>query len=115
MRGLLRFLRVMNQESCIPVRLPMWLRSAVRPSAAAPTTAPTFFESTSNSTGGGLSQYEPIPSYQKGVTKVVGTQRGIPDVCAEAESKLWPLGSRQRQRRLVYRRRHQHFIPNLGR
>jgi subtilase family serine protease len=50
-----------------------------------------IFESAWNSTGGGLSQYETIPSYQKGVAKVVGTQRGVPDVTAEADpnSGIW--------------------------
>jgi subtilase family serine protease len=50
-----------------------------------------IFESAWNSTGGGLSQYEAIPSYQKGVAKVVGTQRGVPDVSAEADpnSGVW--------------------------
>ena len=54
-----------------------------------------IFESAWNSSGGGLSQYETIPSYQKGVTKVVGTQRGVPDVSAEADpnSGLWVLDS----------------------
>jgi len=50
-----------------------------------------IFESAWNSTGGGISQYETIPSFQKGVAKVVGTQRGVPDVAAEADpnSGLW--------------------------
>src|SRR5271167_79327 len=50
-----------------------------------------IFESAWNSTGGGLSQYEAIPSYQKGVANVVGTQRGVPDVSAEADpdSGVW--------------------------
>src|SRR5271169_3459345 len=54
-----------------------------------------IFESAWNSTGGGLSQYESVPSYQKGVTKVVGTQRGVPDVSAEADpnSGVWVLDS----------------------
>src|SRR5271167_2151749 len=54
-----------------------------------------IFESAWNSTGGGLSQYESIPSYQEGVTKVVGTQRGVPDVSAEADpnSGVWVLDS----------------------
>ncbi|MGC1449848.1 MAG: S53 family peptidase [Candidatus Sulfotelmatobacter sp.] len=54
-----------------------------------------IFESAWNSTGGGLSQYESIPPYQKGVTKVVGTQRGVPDVSAEADpnSGVWVLDS----------------------
>ena len=30
--------------------------------------------------GGGLSPYEPRPSYQDGIEKIVGKQRGIPDV-----------------------------------
>jgi kumamolisin len=50
-----------------------------------------IFESAWNSTGGGLSQYETIPSYQKGVAKVVGNQRGVPDVSAVADpnSGVW--------------------------
>jgi kumamolisin len=54
-----------------------------------------IFESAWNSTGGGLSQYESIPSYQKGVTKVVGSHRGVPDVSAEADpnSGIWVLDS----------------------
>ena len=50
-----------------------------------------IFESAWNSTGGGLSQYESIPPYQKGVATVVGTQRGVPDVAAEADpnSGVW--------------------------
>jgi subtilase family serine protease len=54
-----------------------------------------IFESAWNSTGGGLSQYEITPSYQKGVTKVVGIQRGVPDVSAEADpnSGLWVFDS----------------------
>src|SRR5271165_1251483 len=54
-----------------------------------------IFESAWNSTGGGLSQYENIPPFQRGVAKVVGTQRGVPDVAAEADpdSGLWVLDS----------------------
>jgi subtilase family serine protease len=50
-----------------------------------------IFESAWNSTGGGLSQYESVPAFQKGVTNVVGTQRGVPDVAAEADpnSGIW--------------------------
>ncbi len=33
--------------------------------------------------GGDLSPYEPTPSYQSGVTGVVGTQRGYPDVASD--------------------------------
>ena len=60
-----------------------------------PTTGAYIFESAWNSTGGGLSQYETIPSYQKGVAKVVGMQRGVPDVAAEADpnSGLWVFDS----------------------
>ena len=56
-----------------------------------PTTGNFIFESAWNSTGGGLSQYEAVPSYQKSVAKVVGTQRGVPDVAAEADpnSGVW--------------------------
>ena len=50
-----------------------------------------LFESAWNYTGGGLSQFEPIPSYQRGVAKVVGTRRGVPDVSANADpnSGMW--------------------------
>jgi kumamolisin len=60
-----------------------------------PKTGAYIFESAWNSTGGGLSQYETIPSYQKGVTKVVGTQRGVPDIAADADpnSGLWVFDS----------------------
>jgi len=55
-----------------------------------PNSGAFIFESAWNSTGGGLSQYETIPSYQKGIAKV-GAQRGVPDVAAEADpnSGLW--------------------------
>jgi subtilase family serine protease len=33
--------------------------------------------------GGALSPYEPIPSYQSGVKKIVGTHRGYPDVASD--------------------------------
>lgn len=62
-----------------------------------PNTGSYLFESAWNSTGGGLSQYEPIPSYQKGVVNVVGTQRGVPDVAAEADPDsgvwIWDTGN----------------------
>lgn len=54
-----------------------------------------IFESAWNSTGGGISQYETIPSWQKGVAKVVGSQRGVPDVSADADpnSGVWVYDS----------------------
>jgi subtilase family serine protease len=41
--------------------------------------------------GGGLSQYMATPSFQSGVTSVVGTHRGIPDIAADAnpETGAW--------------------------
>jgi kumamolisin len=56
-----------------------------------PNSGAYMVESAWNSTGGGISQYESIPSYQKGVAKVVGSQRGVPDVSAAADpnSGLW--------------------------
>src|SRR5215469_12449718 len=56
-----------------------------------PQTGNFIFESAWNSTGGGISQYEPMPSYQKGIARVVGTHRGVPDVSAAADpnSGLW--------------------------
>jgi kumamolisin len=35
--------------------------------------------------GGGLSAYEPRPSYQNGISAIVGSQRGTPDVAALAD------------------------------
>jgi subtilase family serine protease len=64
-----------------------------------PNTGSYFFESAWNSTGGGLSQYEPIPSYQANthIAKVVGTQRGVPDVAADADPRsgvwVWDSGN----------------------
>jgi subtilase family serine protease len=56
-----------------------------------PSSGDFLFESAWNSTGGGVSAFEAIPSYQKGVGKVVGTHRGVPDVAAAADpnSGLW--------------------------
>ena len=36
-------------------------------------------------TGGGPSLYEPRPSYQNGISAIVGSQRGVPDVSAIAD------------------------------
>src|SRR5580704_7986723 len=33
--------------------------------------------------GGDISPYEPIPSYQSGISKIVGTHRGYPDVASD--------------------------------
>src|ERR1035438_4833845 len=33
--------------------------------------------------GGDISPYEPIPAYQSGISKIVGTQRGYPDVASD--------------------------------
>jgi subtilase family serine protease len=41
-------------------------------------------QTTWSSTGGGLSAYIPIPSFQSGVAGIVGTQRGTPDISAVA-------------------------------
>jgi subtilase family serine protease len=35
--------------------------------------------------GGGLSQFEKIPPYQSGISGIVGTQRGVPDVSSDAD------------------------------
>jgi subtilase family serine protease len=41
-------------------------------------------ETTWSSTGGGLSRYIATPSYQSGLTSIVGTKRGTPDIGADA-------------------------------
>ena len=38
-------------------------------------------------TGGGISAYEPIPSYQSAISSIVGTQRGVPDVAFVADTR----------------------------
>jgi subtilase family serine protease len=38
-----------------------------------------------SSTGGGPSKYESRPSYQSGISQVVGSKRGTPDVAADAD------------------------------
>lgn len=40
------------------------------------------------STGGGPSQYESIPSYQSGISAIVGTKRGTPAV-ADGRTPVW--------------------------
>ncbi len=42
-------------------------------------------ESAWSGSGGGLSPYESRPTYQNGVENVVGNQRGVPDVSADAD------------------------------
>jgi subtilase family serine protease len=49
-----------------------------------PTTGAFKQEVTWQSGGGGPSVYEPQPSYQNGISLIVGNQRGTPDVAADA-------------------------------
>ncbi len=35
--------------------------------------------------GGGISKYEPIPTYQSSIAKIVGTKRGVPDIAFDAD------------------------------
>lgn len=51
------------------------------------------FENTWQDAGGGPSAVEPRPSYQNGIVKIVGTQRGTPDVAAVANlnTGVWVL------------------------
>jgi subtilase family serine protease len=44
-----------------------------------------------SSTGGGISQYVPIPSYQSAIANIVGSSRGIPDVSlvANPNTGVW--------------------------
>ena len=50
-----------------------------------PTTGNFISEMAWVSTGGGLSPYESIPSYQNGISSIVGTARGVPDISAVAD------------------------------
>src|ERR1019366_7627327 len=37
--------------------------------------------------GGGQSQYEPMPAYQRNVENMIGDKRNIPDIAADADPK----------------------------
>ena len=52
-------------------------------------------ENTWQETGGGLSQFESRPSYQDFIAGIVGFQRGVPDVAADANlyTGVWVLDS----------------------
>jgi kumamolisin len=52
-------------------------------------------ETTWQETGGGISAFEPRPVYQDGIAVVVGSQRGTPDVSANANpyTGVWVLNS----------------------
>lgn len=48
-------------------------------------------ETTWDSAGGGLSQFEPRPSYQNGIKSIVGSRRGVPDFSSDAnpQTGVW--------------------------
>jgi subtilase family serine protease len=48
-------------------------------------TGETYWDNQYGGGGGGLSQYETIPSYQSVITSIVGTHRGVPDVSSDAD------------------------------
>ena len=52
-------------------------------------------ETTWQSTGGGLSAYEPRPSYQDDIADLVGTHRGTPDIASDANpyTGVWVFNS----------------------
>jgi subtilase family serine protease len=49
-----------------------------------PVTGNFIFENSWQSTGGGISPFEPRPAYQNGIAALVGDHRGVPDVAADA-------------------------------
>jgi subtilase family serine protease len=53
------------------------------------------FENTWQSAGGGMSLFEPRPSYQNGIVALVGGLRGIPDIAADANptTGVWVFNS----------------------
>ena len=57
------------------------------------TTGDFIQENVWQDTGGGLSAFESRPTYQAGISGIVGTQRGVPDVAAEANpyTGVWVL------------------------
>jgi kumamolisin len=60
-----------------------------------PVTGNFEFENTWQSTGGGISIYESRPAYQNGIATIVGTQRGVPDISANANTStgVWVFTS----------------------
>lgn len=60
-----------------------------------PSTHAFISEAAWEDTGGGPSQYEPRPTYQSGVSAMVGSVRGVPDVAALADPNtgVWVLDS----------------------
>jgi subtilase family serine protease len=60
-----------------------------------PVTGNFSFENTWQSTGGGISRFEPRPAYQNGIDALVGTHRGVPDVAADANPNtgVWVFNS----------------------
>ncbi|HLW85128.1 MAG TPA: S53 family peptidase [Candidatus Sulfotelmatobacter sp.] len=57
------------------------------------TTGDELHENVWQDTGGGLSLYESRPSYQSSISTIVGSQRGVPDVSADANpyTGVWVL------------------------
>jgi len=49
-----------------------------------PVTGNFIFENGWQDTGGGISMFEPRPSYQSGIAALVGDHRGVPDIAADA-------------------------------
>jgi subtilase family serine protease len=60
-----------------------------------PVTGNFIFENTWQSTGGGISLFEPRPAYQNGIDSLAGKQRGVPDVAADANplTGVWVFNS----------------------
>jgi subtilase family serine protease len=60
-----------------------------------PVTGNFRFENVWQDTGGGPSFFEPRPAYQNGIASIVGSQRGTPDVAADANpyTGVWVFNS----------------------
>lgn len=60
-----------------------------------PYTGDFFAEWSWPSTGGGASDYEPLPPYQDSISSIVGKSRGVPDVSLDADpyTGLWVWSS----------------------
>jgi kumamolisin len=60
-----------------------------------PFTGDFIRESPWTETGGGVSEFEPRPSYQNGIASIIGDTRGVPDISFDAnpDTGVWVLDS----------------------
>lgn len=59
--------------------------TTVQRSSSGAFTGEIYWDNSSGGGGGGISSYEARPSYQSGVSSIVGAHRGVPDISAVAD------------------------------